>query len=147
MANMAFTFLPQVADGGLMLLVHTSRPPNDAEWGAYYAELVKQDPRRLKSLAFTDGGAPNGAQRKQVNDFLAGQSSRACVVTASAMVRGVVSALSWFNAQMKAFSPQDVDAALRYLGVLEDEMASVRVEIQLLRVKLGNDKLKSIIAA
>jgi len=146
MANMAFTFLPHVADGGLMILVHTSRPPNDAEWGAYYAELVKQDARRLKSLAFTDGGAPNGAQRKQVNDFLAGQSSRACAVTSSAMVRGVVRALSWFNAQMKAFSPHEVDAALRYLGVRADEMASVRAEIQGLRVKLGDTDLKSILA-
>ena len=145
MANMAFTFLPNVADGGLMILVHTSRPPNDAEWGAYYAEVLKQDPKRLKSLAFTDGGAPNGAQRKQINDYLGGQSTLGCVVTSSAMVRGVVRSLSWFNAQIKAFSPHEVDAALAYLGVRPHELAGVRAEIQHLRVKLGEKDLKSIL--
>lgn len=147
MPNMVFTYLPLVAGGGLMILVHTTRPPKDAEWDAYYAELVKQDPKTLRSIAFTDGGAPNGAQRKQVNDFLRGQASRGAVVTASTMVRGVVTALSWFNAQMKAFSPSELDAALVHLGVHPDEMERVHREIQALRKKLGSDDLKSIIAA
>lgn len=131
-----------------MLLAHTSRPPNDAEWGPYIDELRQHDPKELRSLAFTDGGAPSGAQRKQVNDFLNGQASRAAVVTASTMVRGVVTTLSWFNAQMHAYSPHDVDAALHHLGVRTDEVPLVRREIQLLRKKLEHDglSLKSILA-
>jgi hypothetical protein len=143
-ANMTFTFLPGVAGGGLMLLVHTDRPPTDAEWEPYYDELIKHDPDQLRSLAFTDGGAPSGAQRKQVNDFLKGRASRAAVVSPSTMVRGVVTALSWFNSQMKVYSPKEVDAALQYLGVSADELPLVRVEIQLLRKKLGHESLRSI---
>jgi hypothetical protein len=147
MANMAYTFLPGIAaHEGLMLLVHTTRAPFDAEWEPYYRELIQHEPGGLRSLAFTDGGAPNGAQRKQVNDYLRGRSSLAAVVTASSMVRGVVTALSWFNAQMKAFAPDQVDDALRYLGVRPQEMAKVRQEIQLLRKKLGDEALKSIAA-
>ncbi len=144
MANMTFTFLPGIAGGGLMLLVHTNRPPSDAEWEPYYAELVKHDPKKIRSLAFTDGGAPSAAQRAQVNDFLRGQASTAAVVTTSTMVRGVVTALSWFNAQMKAYAPRDVDAGLQHLGVRPDEVPLVRREIQLLRKKLDHEGLKSI---
>jgi hypothetical protein len=146
MANMTFTFLPGVAGGGLMLLAHTSRPPNDAEWDPYIDELVKHDPKQLRSLAFTDGGAPSGAQRKQVNDFLKGQASRAAVITASTMVRGVVTALSWFNSQMKVYPPDELEAALQHLGVRPDEVPQVRREIQLLRKKLGYADLKCIVS-
>lgn len=145
--NMAFTFLEGVAGNGLMLLVHTTKSPTDTEWAPYYKELCKHDPTKIKSLAFTDGGAPSGAQRKQVNDYLNGRESRAVVVTANSFVRGVVTALSWFNSFMKAFPPEELDGALRYLGVREHEMALVRREIQLLRKRLGYDGLKSIIAA
>jgi hypothetical protein len=138
--------MPQIAGSGLMILVHTSKPPTDAEWAAYFADLTKQDAKRIKNLVFTDGGAPNGAQRKQVNDYLAGQPSTACVVTASSMVRGVVKALSWFNPRVTAVPPTNLDAAFEYLGIKNDERARVRTEIKLLRVKLGNDTLKSIIA-
>jgi hypothetical protein len=144
--NMAFTFLPGVTGEGLMLVSHTSATPTDAEWAPYFAELVKHDPRTLRSLAFTDGGAPGGAQRKQLNDFLKGQASPAAVVTASGMVRGVVTALSWFNPQMRAFQPDNVEAALRYLGVKSDDMSLVLREIQILRKKLGFEGLKSIVA-
>jgi hypothetical protein len=141
---MTFTFLPGVAGGGLMLLAHTTRPPNDAEWDPYFRELVKHDPKLLRNLVFTDGGAPSGAQRKQVNDFLNGQASTAAVVTMSTMVRGVVTALSWFNAQVKAYSPNDLGGALQHLGVRPHEGEMVRREIQLLRRKLDHD-LKSIL--
>jgi hypothetical protein len=146
MANMAFTFLPGVTGEGLMLVVHTSSAPSEIEWAPYFRELVKHDPKNLRSLAFTDGGAPGGAQRKQLNDFLQGQASPAAVVTSSSMVRGVVTALSWFNSQMRAFAPHELDAALRYLGVGMGEMNVVHREIQLLRQKLGFEGLKSIVA-
>ena len=145
MPNMVFAYMPNVAGTGLMILVHTVRPPSDAEWEAYFAQASKQDPKLLKNLVFTDGGAPSSVQRKQVNDWLAGQPTRACVITASALARGAVKALSWFNPQLTAMAPQQLDAAFQYLGVREDEKARVRTEIKLLRVRLGNDALKSIV--
>jgi len=146
--NMAFTFLEGIAgEEGLMILAHSTRSPTDAEWTPYFRELSRHDPTKLKSLAFTDGGAPSGSQRKLVNDYLNGRQSLAVVITASHFVRGVVTALSWFNAHMKAFSPDDLDEALRYLVVRDTEMALVKREIQLLRKRLGHEGLRSIIAA
>jgi hypothetical protein len=145
-ANMTLSFLPRVTGGGLLLLAHTDRPPNDAEWEQYIAELAKHDPRQLRSLTFTDGGGPSAAQRKQVNDYLAGQASPCAVVTSSSMVRGLVSALGWFNAQIKTYSPRDLDAALKHLAVTADEAPRVRREIQLLRTRLDHAGLKCILA-
>jgi hypothetical protein len=141
---MVFAYMPQVAGTGLMILVHTSRPPSDAEWETYFAQASKQDPRRLKNLVFTDGGAPSSAQRKQVNDWLAGQPTRACVITASPLARGAVKALSWFNPQLTALAPDKLEAAFEYLGVRPEDRAHVRTEIKLLRVKLGSETLKCI---
>lgn len=144
MANLTLSFLPRATGGGLLLLAHTNRPPNDTEWGWYIAELAKHDPRQLRSLTFTDGGAPSGAQRKQVNDYLAGQASLCAVISSSTMVRGVVSALGWFNSQIKVYAPRDLDAALRHLEVTSDEAPLVRREIQLLRTRLDHAELKCI---
>jgi hypothetical protein len=145
--NMAFTFLRGAAGDGLMLLVHTTRAPSDAEWKPYFEELAQHDPIKLKSLVFTDGGAPSGAQRKQVNDMLNGRTSMAAVVTPSTVVRGVVTALSWFNPKIKVFPPDQTEAALTYLGVKSDELPQVRLEIQILRQKLGQEGLRSIVSA
>ncbi len=110
MATMAFTFMPGVAGKGLIILVHGADPPTDLEWATYVREFVKHDAKGQRNLAFTDGGAPSGAQRKQVNDFLKGRASPAVVVSASYMVRGVVTALSWFNPQVRAYAPEEATA-------------------------------------
>lgn len=144
---MVFTFLEGVGGGGLMLLAHSTRAPSDAEWELYLAELRKHDPTTLKTLTFTDGGAPNGAQRTLVNEHLNGRTSTAVVVTASRLVRGVVTALRWSNPTLKAFPPDDVDGALRYLGVSEGDASRVHREMQVLRRRLGFADLRSILAA
>ena len=146
MTNMVFRFLGGVAGGGVLIAVHSSKAPSDVEWDAYFTEVVKHDPTKIKTLNFTDGGAPNGAQRKQVNDFLKGRTSRCAVVTASPFVRGVVTALSWLNAEINAYPPDDVDSALEHLAVRTEELALVRREIQLLRKRMGQEDLRSIAA-
>lgn len=146
MANMAFTVLETVGNSGLMLVAHTNKQPSDPEWDRYFTELVRHDPERMKSLVFTDGGALNSAQRKQVNDFLRGRTSICAVVTANAVVRGVVTALGWFNPKIRAYGPEQVEEALHYLQVGRDELVLVKREIQLLRKKLGYDDLRSIVA-
>lgn len=145
--NMAFTFLEGIGGGGLMMLVHTNKSPTDSEWEPYFRELCKHDPTKILSLAVTAGGAPSGAQRKLVNDYLNGRQSRGAVVTGNSFVRGVVTALSWFNSQMKAFSPEELDSALRYLGVREAEMALVRRELAVLQKRVGHETVRIVAAA
>jgi hypothetical protein len=144
--NMTFKFLPRAIGGGLMLVAHTPRPPNDVDWEPYYDEMVKQDPEQLLHLVFTDGGAPSGAQRKRVNEYLQGRASRAAVITTSTMVHGVVTALGWFNSQIRTYSPKDLVAALKHLDMSADEAPRLRPHIQDLRRRLDYPQLKCIVA-
>ncbi len=146
MPNMTFKFLPSASGGGLMLVAHTPRPPRDAEWEPYYEEMVKHDPGQLLHLVFTDGGGPSAAQRKRVNEYLQGRASRASVITTSTMVRGVVTALGWFNSQIKTYAPKDLEAALKHLDMSVDEAPRLRPEIQRLRRELDYADLKCIVA-
>jgi hypothetical protein len=140
MPNMVFSVV-----GNVMILVHSARPPADAEWNEYLNAFRVRDPEKLRSIAFTDGGAPNTAQRKALNSILEGKTTLAAVVSPSSMVRGVVTALSWFNAKIRVFRPDEVEEAFKHLGVPKAEHALIWREIHKLRVKLGDDSLKSIL--
>jgi hypothetical protein len=147
MVNMAFSTLPNVAEGGLIIVVHPRTAPSDQEWEAYLAEYIKYDPEKLLTLVLTDGGGPSAGQRKAVNDMLQGRTTRAAVVTKSPIVRGVVSALGWFNPKIKTFPPTNVDGALKYLGLQPAEFAHVRFQLKLLREKFGATPVESLAAA
>lgn len=126
------------------LCVHTSNPPSDQEWDVYVNTLKRFDPDKLRTLVFTDGGAPNGAQRQRVNEALAGKTSIGAVVTNSVRVRSAVTLLSWFNPKIKAFSPADIDDAFRYLGLSSVEIPRIWIVVDRMRERLGAPKLECI---
>ena len=148
MANMTYAYLNGVAGGGLFILLHTHLPPADSEWHPYNQELVRVDQtvgiEKCGTIVFTDGGSPGGPQRKLVADLLKGRASICAVVTANPLVRGAVTALSWFNSKIKAFPPDQVDAALEYIGVQSHEIGLVRREALALSKKLGPIPLRSL---
>jgi hypothetical protein len=148
MANMAYTFLEGVAGGGLFILLHTAQQPASHEWQPYNTQLAEVDQRigveNTCTLVLTDGATPNGEQRKLVADLLKGRSSNAAVVTSNPVVRGAVTALSWFNSKIKAFSSEQVDAAMRHLGIQSHEIGQVRRELILLNKKLGGIPMKCL---
>ena len=131
----------------VMIFVHTSDPPSDAEWAEYMSTLKRFDPERLRTIGFTDGGAPNSAQRKAVNDALNGKTSLGAIVSRSMLVRSAVTTLSWFNPKIKAFSPDRTDDAFRYVGLASADVPRIWVIVRRLRDKLGVANLQCIAAA
>ena len=59
-------------------------------------------------------------------------------------MRGVVTALQWFNPIVRAFSPDNVVAAMQFLGALEGEAHVVWTEAKRLQTSLGAPASKSI---
>jgi hypothetical protein len=53
------------------------------------------------------------------------------------MVRGIVTAISWFNPGIKAFSTLQIPAALKYLDFPDDQHGPILAEIARLKQKLG----------
>lgn len=121
----------------LVILVHSKSSPSEGEWDDY-CKAVKGWCKEIRGvLVVSEGGGPNSMQRAQLEEALDRDrfSGKTAVVTLSSIARGIVTAMSWFNPNIKAFSTIQIPAALDYLGVPKDDRDEVQKEIQALRAK------------
>ncbi|MBL8683940.1 MAG: hypothetical protein JNK05_32510 [Myxococcales bacterium] len=102
---------------GVVLCVQNAHVTTDEEWERLMAIIRQVKIDHLRILAFTDGGAPNVRQRGELIDYLGGKTPPIAVVSASALVKGVATAISWFNPRIKVFSPADVSKAFAHLSI------------------------------
>ena len=125
--------------GTIVIAVHGPDTPPDSEWNAYIEEFERQrDLNAARNFVCTDGGAPSTTQRRAINERLLQNGRGLCgVVTGSAMVRGVVTALNWFNPFIKAFSPEQARQAYAHLNMTAEEIAMVRLLVERMRKELG----------
>lgn len=89
-----------------------------------YLQFLKQHLKpgaKARALVYERFEGISATQRKLLRDVIVPDSPVA-VLTTSTIARGIVTALSWFNKQFKAFSPEDRLAAFRHVG-LPDAMA------------------------
>jgi hypothetical protein len=117
MANLA-AGVWEDGSGVVVVVVQNATAPTDAEWDGYCAHIAAGlRVTNASGLAITDGGGPSASQRGKVNDLLAGRQVRSAVVSDSRVIRGIVTALAWFNRETAAFSPATIDKALAFAGV------------------------------
>ncbi len=74
-------------------------------------------------MAYTLGGGPNAVQRSKFiecwKQLQVDRSIKLAAVSSSAMVRGIVTAITWIlDHPIQTFSPNNMDSAFEYLGVL-----------------------------
>jgi hypothetical protein len=130
--NMVFAWV-----GNVLIAVHGTDAPSEEEWRPYCASLkASRDLARVRTLAVTHSGAPTAAQRREMNDLLGGRPGLGAVLSTSAMVRGVVTAFSWFNPQIKAFSPAEQNEAFKHLKLTPPEITEVTRTISRLEAEL-----------
>jgi hypothetical protein len=125
------------AVGDLGIAVFTADAPTDDEWKQMLDVVRKADLTKFRGISFSDGGAPNSAQRKAMHECTKGISVPSVVVTSNAFARGVVTAMSWFNPSIKAFAPEQIDDALRHLKVSDSEFGVIKLEVRKLANLLG----------
>jgi hypothetical protein len=137
--NMASKLLAQ----DLMLVFHNEQPPSEGEWSRFIEEMRAQTlaTRRIPSVVVLSlGGAPTATQRalsKERVSALGDGSERIAVLTASALVRGAVTALRWIIRQnFCAFSFTQLTAALTYVGATQSSDI-VRRELTALAARCG----------
>jgi len=129
MRTMAYRFV----SNDLVIMVHSAKNPTDDEIQAYCDELRTKDVSKVRVLVLTDGGGLNASQRKMLNDVLGGRPQHCAVVSDDSMVRGIVTALSWFNRYIRVFEKAAAEEAFRYLHIPSTEFANVRREARRLR--------------
>lgn len=99
------------------IAVHGSLNPDETDWEGYLsaARKILENHTQPRVLVFTYGGNPSGLQRSQLNKINEGLSPRVAVMVNSRVARGAVTALGWFNPNLRAFSLDDMDPALEHL--------------------------------
>lgn len=129
----AFEFL----DSRRILMLHGDQAPPAAGWGDYLQQLAEKDVSTLGLLVFTNGGAPDPAQRHELNQVLAGRYFARAIVHKSAVVRGVVAAVGWFAPGVAAFRPDSWHAAAAHAGMTEGELARVARAVRRLHASMS----------
>lgn len=99
-------------------------------------------PCLVSSIAITDGGSPAAHQRDALNKYLAGAQRPVAVVSASPLIRGAVTTLSWFNSRLKVFPPTDLAGALKHVECSDE--AGVRAEIQRLAAMIDGGRPRAV---
>jgi hypothetical protein len=132
--------------GGVLLCVHTADSPSMDEWEGYVEHCVRLPHAFNRTLVVTDGGGPNAAQRRLLQDRYLGPQKARCreyrvaVMTDSAFVRGIVKALNWFNPDANSFPYNDgagVPLAIDHLKVDPRSGSLIRVELGVMRRELA----------
>jgi hypothetical protein len=123
--------------GRVLMVAHNAEPPTDEEWKDFLRALDRHGIEGARLLVWTDGAAPNSAQRQALNDQLGGRTIPIAVLSTSTFVRGVATAISWFNPGVKVFPPDKVNDAIRHLGIegplavkMAEAFAQLRAELR-----------------
>jgi hypothetical protein len=131
MKNVAFKLI-----GHYLICAYNALPPSDADGRIALDVFRSLDLDKVKVLTFTQGGAPTAKQRKDINDVLNGRQLTTAVVSDAILIRGVVTAFSWFNTKIKAFPSSALEDAFQYLeiptsrwSVFTEEAAKVQAEV------------------
>jgi hypothetical protein len=139
--------------GNLHVVVLGEKDPSGSDWKTYLDAIISAEKSgidvtaRLRTLVFSDGAGPNAQQRKAVADYLKGRPSPLAIVTGVTIMRGVITALGWFNPQVKAFAPDQLDEALRYLDVPLIKRNSILTDAHEIQSELKIPKIRAIEAA
>jgi hypothetical protein len=132
--------------GNVVLVVHNSMAPTNDEWEQYLqtvlsgGRLYGGDLTLCRQLVITDGGGPNSAQRamaQKAAEQMNGAAMPVAVVSSSMFVRGIVTAFNWFNMNLKAFAPSEVETAVAFLGIDEVTLEEILEELGVIRDEIG----------
>ncbi len=128
---------------GTLVCVIGRHDPGDAEWRLYLDSIRRNLVPELKprSLVYSEGGAPTASQRKELTALLDPwkDRTRSAVLTASAIARGVMTALHWFIPIFRGFKPTQIAEAMRFLELPDDAKADVEALLTQLRRQLGDE--------
>lgn len=101
-----------------MLCVHANEPPSSEDWDAFVQARDGHVPPVRGLLVIAPPRATiDVRQRGNVKTFLKYTGARLAVVTESRVVRGLVTAVAWFNVRVAAYAPDGVEEALSFLGL------------------------------
>lgn len=102
--------------GDVLVSLTTAGPVIDSQWNGWVKDMETRGVK--KCLGATLGATElTSLQRKRASDVARAHKIRVCAITDDALVRGIVTAVSWLGVNIKAFSWSNMPAALQFLEV------------------------------
>lgn len=145
MANIESISVTGLRAGELVLMAHNSSTLSDEEWDRNYLEPIRVMKARggletCANIVFAEGKGPSAHQRSEGNAIFGGghYQFKVAVITGSVMVRGAVTALSWFNPLIRAFSPRDWERAFHHVRLHSTEFKRILAAAAQLRARIDN---------
>jgi len=121
--NMAMSII-NCGELDVAIWLHTDEDPGREPWSEATNQVasLKQtrggDVSGIRTLAITDGGAPNSLQRKQLHSDVLGGNAPSTVISnvlSNRFKRGIVTAISWLNPSFRGFQPEDYLKAFEHI--------------------------------
>jgi len=119
-----------------LVAAYGADPLSEQEADEVLAVFKGLDFDRMRLLAFTRGGAPTAMQRKRLHDVLDGKDFTTAVVTDVYFIRGIVTAMSWFNKRIRVFPTSALEEAFRYLEIPSSQYDYFRQEATKLQAQV-----------
>jgi hypothetical protein len=120
---------------GILLCVHADKAPEDAEWDRFVDACAKHPNGRC--LVWTEQAGPTPKQRNRLAERTKNAPLKTAVCLDSTIARGIVTAVSWFNSKIQAFSKSELEAALKYLEVPSTTAQPILTHLKKMRSSLS----------
>ena len=123
--------------GHVMVYVGGPKRPSQGEWEEHIAALRAHAAAypNMCSIIWPGAAGLTPRERGQVARTLP-KGARTAVMTASALSRGVVTALSWFGLGIRAFALNQESEAVAHLGLSTDAAKRVLAAAKRLRAEM-----------
>jgi hypothetical protein len=120
-----------------------NKSPSNEDFDIYLKFLKEhlKPGTKARALVYERFEGITATQRKLLRDVIVPDSPVAVLIT-STIARGIVTALSWFNKQFKAFSPDDRESAFRHVGLAPAKSEEVWGIVQRLIRELDETPLR-----
>jgi hypothetical protein len=132
--------------GDYVLFAHSAASPSDAEWSDCIALLASVVLDRVRVLVWTDGGAPNAAQRAALDAAWASKHPLTAVLTPSTLRRIVGAAATRANPGVRFFSPEQHESAFDHLRTEYSDRERLLDRLTLLRAELERARTAEVLA-
>lgn len=122
------------------MLMCGKHPLDEDSWDKYLWFLKRElvPGSNPVGLVYTEGSGPTAAQRQQVNEIIlpvVGEL-KAAVVSSSNFARGIMTAMNWMNPVHRSFAHDELDAAIKFLEIEEEDIPKVKERLTALREEI-----------
>jgi hypothetical protein len=154
-ANIASVTIEDSDFGRVVITAHNKSVLADDEWESGYLAYIRhlRDTGafdRIANLVFAEGCGPSSKQRSMGNSIFGKNESyqfKVAVVTDALMVRGVVTAIRWFNPLIDAFGPVDWARALEHARLAPNHWPVVQDALHQLVAKVPHAMILKTVTA